>query len=56
MNKAEFAVFRRSTSDFSKLINTLSPAIAICESCGSEVSSNDVIEIKGYVGCVICLR
>ena len=53
MNKEYFRL-RSLTSDFSKQIK-IHP-VASCHSCNSEVNFEDLIEIKGLVGCVICLR
>ena len=54
MNRNNFEGLVGSPSDFSKSLNEARSVI--CSSCGNEVGSDDIIEARGNVGCIICLR
>ncbi|MBI2547481.1 MAG: hypothetical protein HYW23_03480 [Candidatus Aenigmarchaeota archaeon] len=42
------------TGGFGRL--AMEHALVICPACNTEIGINDVIEMKGYVGCVNCAR
>ncbi len=52
MNRHNFSSLGAVSSDFKFLNRTF----IICPLCNNEVSSDEVIEIRGNVGCVICLK